>query len=130
MKLREYANRFPGGNIWGAIIYIPGQMSRPMALVMYSGQPAEGIAWFSNVDQYPDGQMTLILTSSEDLLNMEVSGFARPCQPLMEGDYIWVADRRERVIRVKEGNGSPYPIITARGQYKWTEIKMISKEAI
>ena len=121
MKLREYENRFRDGKISGAIMYIPGYMTKPMAFRYYSGN----YAWFVDIETYPGGKMTLVEMSANELLNMEVIDYVIPKNPLMEGDYVYIGKEKQRVERIKEGDGSPYPIITEQGQYRWDEIKMV-----
>ena len=134
MKLREYENRFPDGTILGAIMYMPNHMAHPMALRYFS----KSLAWFVDKATYPGGAILLIEIGSYDLLNTKVSGWVNNKRPLMEGDWIWLKDpvsrvnRKEKVIRIKEGNRSPYPIVTAteygEKQYKWSEVLMVSNE--
>src|SRR3990172_1633709 len=118
MKLREFGNRFQDGHITGAVIYFPEQ-GRELALRYYS----EGLAWFMQPDDY--------LTGSGKLIMLEMS-----VETLMKGDKIYLRTaasipgnplldtelRVETITHIKEGDGSPYPIVTANGQYKWDEI--------
>ena len=126
MKLREYENRFSTGNIMGAIMYIEGKMSEPLALRMFSG---EDVAWFTNKNTYPAGKIIMVRIDSNDLLDSEVTGFVAGLYPLMEGDVICLQDNVEEVVtRVKEGNGSPYPIVTKNGQYSWKDVLKVKKK--
>ena len=125
MKLREYVNRFKDGNLIGAILYIQNEMAYPMVLKMVS----KGCAWFMDKEAYPSGEIKIIEIEPNSLLDLPVLGWVnRIIEPLMEGDYIHFVDKdKERVTKIKEGDGSPFPIVTESGQYRWSEIIMVSK---
>src|SRR3990172_4810690 len=115
MKLREFGNRFQDGHITGAVIYFPEQ-GRELVLRFYSG----GLAWFMQPDDYLTGSGKIIMLemSVETLLNQEVIRWLLK-NPLMEGDKIYLRTaaldtefRVETITHIKEGNGSPYPIVT------------------
>ena len=124
LLLREYENRFPDKNIKGAILSFP-ELPYPMALVNYS----RNMGWFVDKEDYPGGTVKLVTFKSPyELLNTEVIGWVAGKSPLMEGMFIWLeGGKSEKVTRVKEGDGSPYPIVTEKSQYKWSEVKMIEK---
>jgi hypothetical protein len=126
LLLREYSNRFPDRSISGAVLSFP-ELPHPMALTNYSG----GMAWFSEPDQWPGGKLKIITIGPEELLNAKVQKWAGNKTPLMEGDWVWVGDNREKVKFIKEGDGSSYPIVTEHNgrqyQYKWSEISMVTK---
>ena len=126
MQLREYSNRFPDKSISGAVLSLP-DLPYPMALTNYSG----GMAWFSDPDTWPGGKLKLIPIDAEELLSVKVQRWAGNKVPLMEGDFVWVGDHQEKVKFIKEGDGSPFPIVTEhegrQRQYKWSEISAVSK---
>jgi len=105
----------------GAIIDIQNKTPEAMPLVFYSGT----LAWFQKVN----GEMLVIEIAPDDILNAEVLGWKKGNPPpLMNGDTIVLLDgKKEVVIHVKEGDGSPFPIVTDKGQYKWEEIRLIVK---
>lgn len=124
MKLREYENRFPDKNIIGAVLDLNKLGYNTKVLKLY----IDGIAWLIDESTYPSGKIIFVNIPLEELLNSEVIKFINRPSPLMEGDSVMFADgHREEVTRVKEGDGSPYPIVTNKSQYKWNEITMIIK---
>ena len=127
MKLREYNNRFPDRNILGAIMYFPEHMSEPKALRYFSGKDT---AWFVDPKTYPNGKIIIAQISIDELINTEVIGWVAFKNPLMDGDFVYVNGKKERVERVKEGDGSPYPIVTNKSQYNWSEVTLIIKEVL
>lgn len=125
MKLREYENRFQDGNLTGAVINVSGYGE--LVIRMYS----PNLAWFMYPSDYKQGSGKIILVemASEKLLNSEVIYYINKT-PLMEGDRVYIeGDGRLTIVtHIKEGDGSPYPIVTDRGQYEWGEIRGIGKK--
>ena len=114
MKLREFANRTQSGNLIGAICMVP-QYGKG-ELVSFSHETA----FFKFVEG--SNNVLPVEITGQELLDLEVIKFPEPW--LKEGDILYFNEnRKEKVIRVKEGDGSPYPIVTEYGQYKWGEFK-------
>lgn len=125
MKLREYENRFSDHNILGAVLDLKNLGYNTKALKMYSGEQV----WLIDESTYPSGKIIIEDIPVNDLLDSEVIKFINRPSPLMEGDYVMFTDgHKEKVTRVKEGNASPYPIVTEKSQYKWNEISMVIKK--
>jgi len=123
MMLREFENRFRDKNITGAIMFIQNEMYEPMVLTYFRGN---NCAWFMKKNEYPSGRVKIIKILNYDLLNQNVLGWVNK-SPLMENDLIYLKNnKKEKVVRIKEGNASPFPIVTNSGQYAWDEIVMIA----
>ena len=108
-------------------MYFPEYMSEPKALRYVSGKDT---VWFTDPKTYPSGEIIIAQISMNELINSEVIGWVAFKNPLMDGDYVWINGKKERVERVKEGDGSPYPIVTKHGQYRWSEVTLIIKEVL
>ena len=125
MKLREFENRFPDKNILGAVLDLKDLGYSTKALKFYSG----GQVWLIDESTYPSGKIIIEDMLLDDLLNTEVIKWVNRPSPLMEGDKVMFTDgHTEIVTKVKEGSGSPYPIVTDKSQHKWSEITVVIKK--
>lgn len=108
----------------GAVLDLQKLGYNTKVLKMYSG----GHAWLIDEATYPSGEIILVNIPVEDLLNTEVTKWINRTSPLMEGDNVMFSDgHKEIVTKVKEGDGSPYPIVTEKSQYRWDEITLVIK---
>ncbi len=104
-----------------AIIYVK-DWAEKMVLENFT----KNTALFSR--EYDRKNIIVVDMDVDTLLNSEVFGFADPKVVIYNGDTLQFADGRDEVVEhVKEGDGSPYPIVTKEGQYKWEEFTMIHR---